>query len=125
MSGHFPELLAAAAIQHGPIFKWIITEGWDIGEYVYMVGPEANRFVFHTGREHFSHNLGWTPIIGEIFGKGLLNMDDPEHARHRKMWNPAFTAAAMERYIPVMQRVITERSSHWTQQSKINIYSVR
>ena len=123
MSGRFPELLAAAAMQHGPIFKWVITEGWDAGEYVYMVGPEANRFVFHTGREHFSHHLGWTPLIGDTFGKGLLNMDDPEHTRHRKMWNPAFTAAAMERYIPVMQRVITERSSHWPEHEKIDIYA--
>ena len=39
MSGRFPALLAQAAIEHGPIFKWIITDGWEAGEYVFMVGP--------------------------------------------------------------------------------------
>ena len=53
----------------------------------------------------------------------IRDRDDPEHTRHRKMWNPAFTAAAMERYIPVMQRVITERSSHWPEHEKIDIYA--
>ena len=58
---------------------------------VYLVGPEANRFVFLTGREHFSHDLGWTPVVGETLGHGLLNMDPPEHTRHRALMNPAFT----------------------------------
>lgn len=122
MSGRFPALLAQAAIKHGPIFKWVITEGYEQGEYVFMVGPEANRFVFHTGREHFSHDLGWTPLIGDTLGKGLLNMDDPEHARHRKMWNPAFTASAMEAYVPIIQRVIKERTSTWLDQEVVDVY---
>ncbi|MDZ4717624.1 MAG: cytochrome P450 [Roseiflexaceae bacterium] len=122
MSGRFPALLAQAAIEHGPIFKWIITDGWEAGEYVFMVGPEANRFVLHTGREHFSHDKGWTPLIGDTLGKGLLNMDDPMHARHRKMWNPAFTAAAMEAYIPVMQQVIADRTAAWPTQGIVDVY---
>lgn len=120
--GRFPAKLAQAAIEHGPIYKWIIPEGWDAGEYVFMVGPEANRFVLHTGREHFSHDQGWTPIIGDMLGKGLLNMDDPEHARHRKMWNPAFTAAAMEAYIPVIQQVISDRTANWPTRETVNVY---
>lgn len=122
MSGRFPALLAQAAVEYGPIFKWVITDGWEAGEYVFMVGPEANRFVLHTGREHFSHDKGWTPLIGDTLGKGLLNMDDPEHARHRKMWNPAFTATAMEAYIPVMQQVIADRTASWPTQSVVDIY---
>lgn len=123
MSGRFPALLAQAAIEHGPIVKWVITEGWDAGEYVFMIGPEANRFVLHTGREHFSHDKGWTPIIGDMLGKGLLNMDDPEHARHRKMWNPAFTATAMEVYVPVIQQVIAERTASWPNRTEVDVYA--
>jgi cytochrome P450 len=121
-SGRFPGLLAQAAIEHGPIFKWVITNGWEAGEYVFMVGPEANRFVLHTGREHFSHDKGWTPLIGDTLGKGLLNMDEPEHGRHRKMWNPAFTATAMEAYIPVMQQVIADRTAAWPTQGIVDVY---
>jgi cytochrome P450 len=123
MSGQFPSLQAHMALEHGPIYKWSIDAGMDAGEYVFMVGPEANRFVLHTGREHFSHDLGWTPIIGDSLGKGLLNMDDPEHASHRKMWNPAFTSAYMETYLPVIQRVIAERTRHWPEHDTVDVYT--
>jgi cytochrome P450 len=122
MSGRFPAIIAELAAQHGPIFKWVIKDSWDAGEYVFMVGPEANRFVFHTGRQHFSHDKGWTPIIGDTLGKGLLNMDIPEHTRHRKMWNPAFTASAMEAYVPVIQHVIAERTSSWPKRDVVDVY---
>jgi cytochrome P450 len=121
--GWFPEAQVRAALEHGPIYKWIVEGGYDPGEYVYMVGPEANRFVLHTGREHFSHDLGWTPIIGRDFGKGLLNMDPPEHTRHRRMWNPAFTRAFIESYLPVIQRVIAARTSTWAERGEVDVYA--
>lgn len=121
--GWFPNAQVQAALEHGPIYKWIIEEGYDPGEYVYMVGPEANRFVFHTGREHFSHDLGWTPIIGRDFGKGLLNMDPPEHTRHRRMWNPAFTRVFIESYIPVIERVIITRTASWVERGEVDVYA--
>ncbi len=81
----------------------------EFGNFIFMVGPEANRFVFHTSSQHFSHDQGWTPIMGESLGHGLLDVDDPEHAVHRRMWNPAFTAVAMEAYVPIILRVIADR----------------
>src|ERR671933_2566092 len=91
MSGALPALFARMAVEHGPILKHVVQSGPYAGEeFVYMVGPEANRFVLHTHRDHFSHHLGWAPLIGESLGQGLLTMDGPEHARHRQMWNPAF-----------------------------------
>jgi cytochrome P450 len=122
-TGTLPALQAQAAVEHGPIFKWPIDRGPHGGqEIIFMVGPEANRFVLHTQRDHFSHELGWTPVIGDDFGRGLLNMDDPDHARHRKMWNPAFTGAAMEAYLPVIQRVIAERARTWPEQVEVDVY---
>lgn len=106
------------AREHGPIYR----RHSEYGDFIFMVGPEANRFVFHTGRQHFSHDQGWTPIIGETLGHGLLNMDDPEHAVHRRMWNPAFTAAAMEAYVPIILRVIAERTRHWPHQDSVDVY---
>ncbi len=89
---------------------------------VYLVGPEANKLVLHTHRDCFSHDLGWTPIIGDFLGKGLLNTDDPVHAVHRRMMNPAFTMAYMSRYLPVMQRVIAERTRDWPQRGVVDVY---
>jgi cytochrome P450 len=114
--------LARLAEQHGPVFAFVPNAGPHRGEtVVYLVGPEANRFVFLTGREYFSHDLGWTPVVGETLGHGLLNMDPPEHTRHRALMNPAFTASFMEAYLPLMQRIIAERSAGWPGQGEIDL----
>src|SRR3954454_9895959 len=122
--GTMPAKMARMAQEVGPIFKWYPSGGGpDAGMMnISMVGPEANRFVMHTHRDHFSHEQGWTPFVGEFFGRGLLNMDDPEHAIHRKMWNPAFASAYMGAYLPVMQRVIDERTRRWLEQPSVDLY---
>ncbi|HET9492965.1 MAG TPA: cytochrome P450, partial [Chloroflexia bacterium] len=122
--GGLGSIMAGAAVEHGPVFRWEATDPYEQGQTrVSMVGPEANRFVMHTHRHAFSHDLGWSPFISDTFGKGLLNMDDPEHAVHRKMWNPAFAGAVMGAYLPVMQRVIEERTAEWLTRGEVDLYA--
>lgn len=79
-SSQGPTLLARQAEKHGPVLRWRIPYGQGAEEEkAILVGPEANRFVLHTHRDYFSHERGWTPAIGHLMGKGLLNMDPPEH----------------------------------------------
>lgn len=111
--------LLARSHELGPIFRQVWPDG---GQVVYLVGPEANKFVMQSHREHFSHDLGWTPNIGELFGKGLLNMDPPEHDLHRKLMNPAFTIAYMSRYLPVMNRLVAERIADWAQRGEVDLF---
>jgi cytochrome P450 len=108
--GILPTYLANAAEIHGPIIK-LRTDSE--GDFVFMVGPEANRFVLHTHRECFSHRDGWTPVLGDWMGFGLLNMDPPEHTLHRRLMNPAFTSSYLASYLPVMQRVVEARTTGW------------
>jgi retinoid hydroxylase len=115
-----PSWVARQATEHGPIFR--VVYPWSGFSPVYLVGPEANRFVLHTGREHFSHEAGWTPIIGAMLGKGILNMDGAEHARDRKMMNPGFTIAYMSRYLPIMARVIRERTADWAARGEVDLF---
>src|SRR5579862_6221357 len=96
MTGEYPARLARAAAELGPILR-VSLEGRN--DLIFMVGPDANRFVLHTHREHFSHEQGWTPVLGDWFGHGLLNMDPPEHTQHRKRMNPAFTSAFLGVYL--------------------------
>ena len=122
-SGDFVRYEAELAATAGPIFRYRPESGPAAGEdLVFMLGPEANRFVMHTERHRFSHDKGWTPIVGEFMGRGLLNMDDPPHDAHRKMWNPAFTAAAMDAYLPVLQRIIVERTATWPAEAISDVY---
>ncbi len=116
--------MAQAAHEYGPVFRWIPTSPEEAGQMrLSMVGPEANRFVMNSHRQHFSHEIGWSPLINETMGRGLLTMDDPEHAIHRKMWNPAFAASYMGTYLPIMQRVVEERTARWPQLGEIDLYS--
>lgn len=122
MSGNLPAMMAHWAEEKGPVFK--LKDSWSgTGEYVlFIVGPEANRFVLNTNRQVFSHDQGWTPIIGDILGHGLLNMDDPQHAIHRRLWNPAFASAYMTAYYPVIKNVIERRTATWPNQKEIDLF---
>ena len=81
--------LAEMYEKHGPIFRASVYGG----EIIYLVGPEANRFVLVSNRQKFSHHEGWGRLFGvvDMFGDGLLTMDGKEHDQHRRMMNPAFS----------------------------------
>jgi cytochrome P450 len=120
-----PRFLAKMAQEHGPIFRRAIAPEFHhiFGKWlVFMIGPEANKFVMHTHRQQFSHDKGWTPTISNAFGKGLLNTDDPEHARQRKMMNPAFAVAYMNKYLPIMNRIIAKRTAGWVNEKSVDVY---
>ena len=122
-TGEFTHMEAKLAAEQGPIFRYQPKAGPAAGmNLVFMLGAEANRFVMHTERHRFSHDKGWTPIIGEFMGRGLLNMDDPTHSVHRKMWNPAFTSSAMTAYLPVLQRIIVEYTAQWPTEPICDVY---
>lgn len=115
---HFPgRFLAECYERHGPIFAI----DWPQYKVVYMVGPDANRFVLHTRRDAFSHDLGWSPVVGRVLGKGLLNMDGNEHAFHRRLMNPMFAASYMAHYLPIMHRVIGQRTQDWAERGEVEL----
>ena len=68
---HLPELLAQAYEQHGPIFRANFFGHDDI---VFMVGPEANRFMLVQQRQKFSNHIGWGTVfqVEQMLGRGLL-----------------------------------------------------
>ena len=118
----FGTFIARLALEHGPILTFVPRIGPLAGrDVVYLVGPEANRLVLLSRRESFSHDQGWTPVIGDTLGHGLLNMDPPEHTRNRALMNPAFTAAFMAGYLPLMQRVIAERTRSWGERGEVDL----
>ncbi len=112
--------LAEMYERHGPIFR-SDQSGHNV---FFLAGPEANRFVLLSNRLKFSNYIGWTKIFGveDAFGNGLLSMDGAEHDAHRKMMNPAFAITYMDRYLPIMQRIIGERIADWLERGEVNVY---
>ncbi len=124
ISGQFATKLAREAEEFGPLLRWqIMRDGGVAREMIFLVGPDANRFVFHTQREAFSHDRGWTPIIGDLMGQGLLNQDGATWARSRKLWNPAFTTAYMETYLPVIQRIVAQHTASWLERREVDLFA--
>ncbi|HEY7850371.1 MAG TPA: cytochrome P450, partial [Ktedonobacterales bacterium] len=112
--------LAEMYRQHGPIFR-----ASNFGaEVVYLVGPAANRFVLLSDRPKFSHHIGWGEMlsVSYIFGDGLLSMDGAEHDAHRHLMNPAFAISYMDRYVPLMNRIIRERIATWGERGEVDVY---
>ncbi len=117
------EFLAEMYVQHGPIFRYY--SEMRQADVVMLVGPEANRLVMVSERQKFSHWLGWGQAFGidQLFGRGLLTMDGSEHDHHRKIMNPAFTLNYMERYLPLMHRVIRQRVAEWAESEVVDVYA--
>ncbi len=117
---HLGPLLAEAYQQHGPIFRSTYFDK----DIVYMVGPEANRFVLVSNRQKFSNYIGWSTVftIVDLFGRGLLSMDGAEHDQQRKVMNPAFAVSYMDRYLPLMNRIVREQVATWAERDAVDIY---
>jgi cytochrome P450 len=115
------EFISNAYETYGPIFR---IRPYEI-ERVVLVGPEANRLVMSSERTKFSHKIGWGEAFGimQMMGDGLLIQDGERHDRDRRMMNPAFTIQYMDRYLPIMQRVVRERVADWRQRGEIEITS--
>lgn len=109
--------LTGAYAAHGAVFRTQLA-GEDV---VFLVGPEACRFVITSQADKFSHSEGWR-IVTRMFGKGLLTMDGGEHALHRQAMIPAFTLSAIEPQLATMQRVIERYLALWQPDTPIDIY---
>jgi cytochrome P450 len=112
--------LAGMYERYGPVFRTTYL-GRDL---VFLVGPEANRFVLLSNRSKFSYHAGWGRLFGvvDVYGDGLLTLDGAEHGQHRHMMNPAFAISYMGRYLPLMNRIIRQRIATWAAVGEIDVY---
>ncbi len=112
--------MARCHVEYGPIFR---VHGLG-DDYIFVIGPEANKLVLHTHREAFSTAIGWGEILGlgEHLGHGLLSMDGLTHADHRRMMNPAFAVGHLSEYLRVMQRLVTEAVADWAARGTVDVY---
>lgn len=118
--------LVRAGVEHAPIFRRL-TPPRQQGRYgcwqVYLIGPDANRFVMHTHRHLFSHAQGWRAFFGGMWNDNLLFLDQADHAAHRKLLTPAFAPAALANYLPMMHHLVEEQTRDWGTRDVIEIRS--
>jgi cytochrome P450 len=90
---------------------------------VFLLGPEANRFVLLTARDALSYAAGWGWAFGQLeCPRNLLTMDGAEHAVHRGLLHPAFAARRIDRYPPSIVRIIERRLAGWAARGEVDVY---
>src|ERR1700757_4842059 len=80
-----------------------------------LLGPEANELVLFDQEKRFSSELGWGPILGLLFPRGLMLRDFDEHRAHRKTLSVAFKSGPMKSYLAELDKGIAARIATWRQ----------
>jgi cytochrome P450 len=73
-------------------------------------------------RDAFSSDLGWRPIIGLGFGQAMLNVDEPLHARQRRLVASAFTAEFIAHYVDRIVAYADATIQPWCDGATVDTY---
>lgn len=99
-----------------PLAEWIlrrsrrvgpIARGWLGQPYAYLVGPEANEFVF-AHDDHFSQYEAMKALVPVDGPTSVVVSDPPEHARRRALVRPGLHRKAVATYVDTMARTASE-----------------
>jgi cytochrome P450 len=81
-----------------------------------LLGPEANELVLFDQSKLFSSTMGWGPILGRLFPRGLMLLDFDEHRLHRRALSVAFKSGPMKSYLAALDTGIAARVGQWKTQ---------
>jgi cytochrome P450 len=97
------------AARYGPVYRSHM-----FGETnLVLLGPEANELVLFDQAKQFSSELGWGPILGLLFPRGLMLRDFEEHRLHRRALSVAFKSGPMKSYLTELDKGIAARIAQW------------
>lgn len=112
------EALARAHRRFGPVLRGAV----GLQRYVYLLGPEANQFIFghdelFTMAEAFR---GLVPVDGPT---SLLVSDGPDHQRRRRLVQPAMHRSQVAGYVATMVRHADAELATWTPGRQVDAYA--
>ncbi len=87
--------VTANVARFGRVYRVNNFGGWNVG----LIGPDANELVLFDKDKNFSSELGWTPILGNVFPRGLMLLDFDHHRADRKTLSVAFKPEPMKHYL--------------------------
>ncbi|MFD0900976.1 cytochrome P450 [Actinomadura sediminis] len=104
--------------RHGPVFRL----GTGRAGYVYLLGPDANRFVF--GNQHLFRNReafeSLVPVNGET---SLIVSDGEDHRRRRALVRPALHHRQIDRYVRTMAENADRVLDGWADGERVDVYA--
>ena len=111
-------VLLAAYEEHGPIFAIRIFHAIN----VFMLGPEANRFILVTDREKFRWRDGSLGDLIPLIGDGLLTTDGEYHDRARRVMLPLFHRERIAAAAEIMSEEAERALEGWRTGGRVDLY---
>jgi cytochrome P450 len=111
-------VLLAAYEEHGPIFSIRIFHAIS----VFMLGPEANRFILVTDRDKFRWRDGSLGDLIPLIGDGLLTTDGAYHDHAREIMLPVFHRERIAGTATVMTEEATRALDGWRPGQRVDLY---
>jgi cytochrome P450 len=111
-------VLLTAYEEHGPIFAIRIFHAIN----VFMLGPDANRFMLVTDRDSFRWRDGSLGDLIPLIGDGLLTTDGEYHDRARETMLPVFHRERIAAAAEVMSEEAEGALSDWHPGVRVDLY---
>jgi cytochrome P450 len=102
----------------GTVF-WVNALG---GRWVQVIGPGGLEAVLTNRDRAFSNKLGWDPLIGAFFDRGVMLMDFEEHRHHRRIMQQAFKRERLVGYLDKMNPAIRRGIAGWRSGAGFQLY---
>ncbi|KAI0712966.1 cytochrome P450 [Cerioporus squamosus] len=101
-------------------FEWMRTYGptWRIrgnfGTHILMTAdPKALQHIYHKSGYNYTKRTSANQMVEIMGGPGIVAALGKDHQRHRKVMNPAFSAAHLRTFLPLFQRIGTKLVEQW------------
>ncbi|OSD01175.1 PAH-inducible cytochrome P450 monooxygenase PC-PAH 1 [Trametes coccinea BRFM310] len=78
-----------------------------------LCDPKALQYIYQKSGYHFIKPATSRQLIREVTGSGILYAMDQDHARIRKIMNPAFTASQLRSYLPLFRSSAQKLGQKW------------
>ncbi|MDR3418800.1 MAG: cytochrome P450 [Nevskia sp.] len=89
---------------------------------VVLLSADGNEFVLRDRAQNFSAHLGWEPLLGRLFRRGLMLRDGDDHRLQRRLMQPAFRKEALAGYLERMTPRIVRETARWGQRPGFRFY---
>jgi cytochrome P450 len=107
------DLLSALHRRFGPVVR--------MGPYTYLLGPEANRFVF-ANSELFEVERAFQVLVPVDGPTSLIVSDGEDHKRRRRSVQPALVHRQIAHYEPVMRANAEAALDSWRPGQVVDVY---
>jgi hypothetical protein len=106
------------------LYRWrgpVINQGFGRYGYIYLLGPEANKFVF-ANSDAFSMREAMQVLIPVDGPTALIVSDGAEHRRRRTIVQPALHHRQVQHYVQTMAANADAVIDTWQPRQKLDIY---